>query len=248
MYLNEKVKVRLSEVGRQKIAIGLYRFDETCEERIRDAIELSKKFADVTVVDEGEKTEKELLKLLKEGEVQGVVRGTSRASKFLEVLRKSYDPVRIAVLETSDNVLFLLAPVGVDEGKTILEKLRLIEFAKDLAKKIGLSGNVAVLAGGRYGDVGRSHDVDRSLADSELVAKLSGGMNYEILIEKAVNEGIVIAPDGISGNLIFRSLCYLGSGKEYGAPYYGVPYKIVDTSRNQTAEGFARAIALAAII
>ncbi len=245
MYLHEKIK---NKIKNRRVAIGLYRFDETAEERVFKAAEIASKFADVVVVDEGEKTEKKLIELLKNGEVYSAIRGTTRASKFLEVLREGQKTYRIAVLETAKNELFLLSPVGVDEGKTVKEKLKLIEYSKQLAEKLEISKGVAVLAGGRYGDIGRDLEVDISLASAELVAKLSGGKNYEILLEDAVKEGIVIAPDGISGNLIFRALCYLGDGKEYGAVYYGIPYRIVDTSRNQSAEGFARAIALATII
>ncbi|MEM2727002.1 MAG: hypothetical protein QXV61_01945 [Archaeoglobaceae archaeon] len=244
MYLHEKIKER---VKRKKIAIGLYRFDQTSEERVMKAVELAD-FADVIVVDKGENTEKELSKMVEKGEVHAVVRGTARASKLLEVLRKGHSPLRVGIFETANNVLFLLSPVGVDEGKTISEKLKLIEYSKQLAELLGIPKNVAILAGGRYGDIGRYEVVDHSLAEAELIAKLSGGENLEIRIEDAVSKGIVIAPDGISGNLIFRSLCYLGGGKEYGAVYFGLPYRIVDTSRNQSAEGFARAIAVATLL
>ncbi|MEM0215039.1 MAG: hypothetical protein QW384_03505 [Archaeoglobaceae archaeon] len=244
MYLHKNIKERIK---RKKIAIGLYRFDETSEERILKAVELAK-FADVLVIDKGEKTEKELSRLVISGEVHAIVRGTARASKMLEILRKDYSPLRVGIFETISGVLFLLSPVGVDEGKTISEKLKLIEYSKQIAEMLGIPKKVAVLAGGRYGDIGRYELVDRSLAEAELVAKVSGGENLEIRIEDAVEKGIVIAPDGISGNLIFRSLCYLGGGKEYGAVYCGLPYRIVDTSRNQSAEGFARAIAVATLL
>ncbi|AKG91182.1 putative phosphotransacetylase [Geoglobus ahangari] len=245
IYLHELIRVRLK---RRKVAIGLYRFDETSEERVLRAAEIAGEFADVAVVDEGEKTEEVLYRLVRDGEVHAVVRGTARASKFLQIIRKEYSPKRVAVLETADKRLFLLAPVGVDEGKTVKEKLELIEHARSVAERLGLEARVAVLAGGRYGDVGRSREVDESLAMAELTARLSGGENFEIRLEDAVSSGIVIAPDGISGNLIFRSLCYLGAGREYGAVYCGLPFRIVDTSRSQSAEGFARAIALATVI
>lgn len=244
MYLHEKVRER---VRRRKVAIGLYRVDETSEERIMKAVELVD-FAETIVVDEGENTEKELFRLAENNEVHAIVRGTARASKLLQVLRGRHFPLRVGIFETANGTLFLLSPVGVDEGKNVTEKLKLIEYSKQLAELLGIPKKVAVLAGGRYGDVGRYEVVDRSLAEAELVAKLSGGENLEIRIEDAVEKGIVIAPDGISGNLIFRSLCYLGGGKEYGAVYFGLPYRIVDTSRNQSPEGFARAIAVATLL
>ncbi len=245
IYIHEAIRDRIS---RKKVAIGLYRFDETSEERVMKAAEIAEEFTDVVVVDRGEETENELVRMVARGEVDAIVRGTARASKFLKVLREEYSPVRIAVLETADGRLFLLAPVGVDEGRTTTEKLEIAKKARELAESLGIYKGIAVLAGGRYGDVGRGEEIDSSLAQAELVAKLAGGVNFEIRIEDAVKQGVVIAPDGISGNLIFRSLCYLGAGKEYGAVYCNLPYRIVDTSRSQSAEGYVRAIALATVI
>jgi predicted methyltransferase MtxX (methanogen marker protein 4) len=55
----------------------------------------------------------------------------------------------------------------------------------------------------------------------------------EILIENAIdnNVNLIIAPDGISGNLIYRTLVHLGAGKAYGAIYMGLNKILVDTSR-----------------
>ena len=94
------------------------------------------------------------------------------------------------------------------------------------------------------GDLGRHHNVDRSLADAELVARLSGGVHYEILIEDAIREcGVIIAPDGISGNFIFRTLTFLGSGHGHGAPVMNIDKIFIDTSR--ATPHYANAIRLA---
>ncbi len=246
IYLNKILKERIRV--RKEIAVGLFRFDEKSEEKVVKAKKLAESFADVVIVDEGEETEKTIVEMLESGEIDAAIRGTARASKLLEIIRKKYVTNRIALLETAKSKLFLLAPVGVDEGKTVSERLKIIEEAREVAKRIGLSDNVAVLAGGRYGDVGRDYNVDLSLAFAELVAKLANAKNYEIRLEDAIEEDIIIAPDGISGNLIFRALCYLGNGKEYGAVYTNLPFKLIDTSRSQSAEGYARAIAFASVI
>ncbi len=151
---------------------------------------------------------------------------------------------RAALLETSSHKLFFLAPVGVDEGWTVQEKVALVEKVRRLAEKFGLSPRVAVLSGGRFGDVGRHPQVDRSLADAELVAKLTGATHYEILIEDAIiDAGVIIAPDGIAGNLIFRTLTFLGSGQGHGAPVVNIDKIFVDTSR--ASPDYANAIRLA---
>lgn len=245
IYIHENIRKRLK---RERVAIGLVRYDETSEDRIYRAAEIADEFAKVTVVDEEGKTAEKLLELVEKGRVYSAVRGTAGASKFLNLLRRDYNPVRIAVLETPSRKLFLLSPVGVDEGKTVSEKIRLAKFSAEVAEKLGLRNEIAFLSGGRYEDVGRSEDVDRTLADAELCARISGGVHYEIRFEDAVEKDIIIAPDGISGNLIFRALCYLGNGIEYGAVFCDIPYRIVDTSRSQSAEGFVRAIALAVVL
>ncbi len=94
-------------------------------------------------------------------------------------------------------------------------------------------------------DIGRNPVVDRSLAEGELLAQLTGGVHTGILIEEAANRyGIVIAPDGISGNLIFRTLVLLGSGRSHGAPVVNIDVTFVDTSR--ASDNYENALRLAA--
>ena len=231
----------------KRIAIGIYRERAEYDRKILKAAKLCD-FAEVIVVDEGEETEKRLVDLVESGEVDAAVRGTARASKMIAELKsRNYSFVRIALLETFYGKLFLLSPVGVDEGKTIAEKMVIAEEAKKVASKLGMSEKVAFLAGGRMSDVGRSEEVDKTLAEAELLSKVCGGINREILLGD-VEEDIVIPPDGIIGNYIFRALCYLGGGKEYGAYYAKLPFTLIDTSRSQSVEGYLRALAFAAVM
>jgi putative methanogen marker protein 4 len=169
------------------------------------------------------------------GRIQGAVRGNLPSNTTLRALKQATGVdhlLRIALLETADGRLFLLAPVGVDEGWTIPEKLDMVVKGREIARKFGLPQGVAILSGGRLGDVGRHKQVDKSLASGELVAKLTSAWHAEILIEDAVEEcGLIIAPDGISGNLIFRTLTFLGAGKGHGAPVVNIDITFVDTSR-----------------
>ncbi|QYZ80085.1 phosphotransacetylase [Methanofollis formosanus] len=182
------------------------------------------------------------------GRIAGAVRGTLPANETLRCLKEGcgVDHLeRIALLETADGVRFLFAPVGVDEGWTVAEKLAFVEKARPIARAFGLSDRVAVLSGGRYGDVGRHPAVDRSLADAELVARLGGAEHGEVLIEEAVRRcGVVIAPDGISGNLIFRTLTFLGKGAGHGAPVVNIGVVFVDSSR--ASPDYTSALLLAA--
>jgi putative methanogen marker protein 4 len=192
--------------------------------------------------------EEALIDDLMEGRIGAAVRGTLPANSTLRALKRAagVDHLeRIALLETVYGKKFLLTPVGVDEGWTVPEKLELIKKGRAIARKFGLPEKVGVLSGGRLGDVGRHPQVDASMAEAELVARLGKAEHCEILIEEAVETcGLIIAPDGISGNLVFRTLTFLGGGHGHGAPVVNISRIFVDTSR--ASPNYANALMLAA--
>ncbi|MCU0632785.1 MAG: methanogenesis marker protein Mmp4/MtxX [Methanolinea sp.] len=179
--------------------------------------------------------EEALIRDLYLGNIHAAVRGTLPANATLAALKRMSGVDRLeraALLETEKGTRFLLAPVGVDEGWTVQEKVSLVRRAESMARFIGLSGGVAILSGGRLGDAGRHPRVDESMAQAELVARLTGARHFQILIEEAVKQcSVILAPDGISGNLIFRTLTFLGSGHGHGAPVLNIDRIFVDTSR-----------------
>jgi putative methanogen marker protein 4 len=181
------------------------------------------------------------------GHIDAAIRGTLPANTTLSALKKASGVQRLeraALLETAHGKRFFLAPVGVDEGWEIGERIELARKAQEMAVRFGLPERIGVLSGGRAGDIGRHPAVDRSLADAELIARMTGGVHYQILIENAVRDcGVIIAPDGISGNLIFRTLIFLGSGRGHGAPVLNISRIFVDTSR--ATPDYANAIRLA---
>lgn len=184
------------------------------------------------------------------GRIDAAVRGTLPANRTLALLKEAtgVDRLeRVALLECADGRRFLLAPVGVDEGWTVAEKVALIERGRELARELDLPPGVGVLSGGRLGDLGRHPAVDRSMADAELAARLGRAGHREILIEEAVGDcGLVIAPDGISGNLVFRTLAYLGGGNGHGAPVTNIGPVFIDTSR--ASADFAPPLRLAVVM
>jgi putative methanogen marker protein 4 len=225
----------------------------------------SQTFDEIQGIDESLETivtddpEGDLVKLL-DGEVNAVVRGSLSASKILPVIktrRKLPFLARLALLETAAKHAFFFAPVGIDEGKNAKEKLCFIEEGIKLINALGSTPKVAILSGGRLSDVGRDKRVDITLREAEEVLKVAQGefegldiKHYEILIEDAIADraNLVIAPDGISGNLVYRTLIHLGSGTSYGATYLGLPKPIIDTSRAAPASEYAGAIAMASAL
>ncbi|MDV4343891.1 methanogenesis marker protein Mmp4/MtxX [Methanoculleus sp. YWC-01] len=204
-------------------------------------------FGDAVTVFEAGEPDAALIEALYTGRIDAAVRGTLPASATLKALKRAANVdhlERIALLETADGHLFLLAPVGVDEGWTVEEKVRFVRAGRDIARRFGLPEGVAVLSGGRLGDLGRHPVVDRTMADAELVARLTGAEHTEILIEEAARRyGMVVAPDGVSGNLIFRTLTLLGAGAGHGAPVVNIDKIFVDTSR--ASADYTNAIMLA---
>ncbi|WP_245619148.1 phosphotransacetylase [Methanogenium cariaci] len=187
--------------------------------------------------------EEALVQALFSGDIDAAIRGSLPSSSTLSALKQVAGVSRlerIAFLETGDGIRFLLAPVGVDEGWTVDEKLSLLTRARTMAPPAfgGVTDRVAVLSGGRLGDIGRHPVVDKTIADAEEVAARAGGCDHaEILIESAVrSHGVIIAPDGISGNLIFRTLCLLGGG--------GCPWCSGGKYRQNFCRYFARLIRL----
>jgi putative methanogen marker protein 4 len=182
------------------------------------------------------------------GKIDAAVRGTLPSNSTLKALKKAMGVdhlERIALLETVNGKKFLLTPVGVDEGWTVAEKLELIKKGRIIAKKFGLSEKTGILSGGRLGDIGRHPQVDASMADAELVARMSNATHCEILIEDAIETcGLIIAPDGISGNLVFRTLTFLGGGHGHGAPVVNISRIFVDSSR--ASPNYTNALLLAA--
>jgi putative methanogen marker protein 4 len=208
-----------------------------------------KKTAQETVhFSENAHPEQALIDDLVTGKIDAAVRGTLPSNSTLKALKKAMGVdhlERIALLETVHGKKFLLTPVGVDEGWTVAEKLELIKKGRIIAKKFGLPEEVGVLSGGRLGDVGRHPQVDASMAEAELVARLADATHCEILIEDAIETcGLIIAPDGISGNLVFRTLTFLGDGYGHGAPVVNISKIFVDTSR--ASPNYTNALLLAA--
>lgn len=213
----------------------------------------------IVLIDSNE-PESEILNYLGKELISCVVRGSLGSSKFLQSLKTSLnisEVARLALLETYKGQQFFFGPVGIDECNNIKSKKIFIKKAIKILEFLNLEPKISILSGGRVGDLGRNPEVDKTIKEAkELVnyfklehPKLE--INHtEILIEKAINDksNLIIAPNGISGNLIYRTLVHLGGGKAYGAIYMAVGHVIIDTSRvgafSEMYGGFILALAL----
>ncbi|WP_370573423.1 methanogenesis marker protein Mmp4/MtxX [Methanomethylovorans sp.] len=181
-----------------------------------------------------------IIDLLVSGYVDAAVRGTARASDTLAYLKRTLRMEklhRVALLTTADGTPFFIAPVGIDEGEELADKMEFARLGSEHIRRFGIEPVLGILSGGRMGDLGRNSRVDHTLAEGEFIVNRLQEMgikarHYTILIEDAIKEAnFILAPDGISGNLIFRTLVFLGCGDGMGAPVLMDKYVFVDTSR-----------------
>lgn len=186
--------------------------------------------------------EYEMIKYLKNKQINAAIRGGLSSAPFLDSIKEILavsEINRLALMETYREEQFFFGPVGIDECNSFLNKVLFIEKALKEFKALNITPKISVLSGGRNSDLGRDPLVDLSIKMAvDLVDYFQE--NYpnimikhdEILIENAVNDNcnLIVAPNGISGNLIYRTLVHLGEGKAFGAIYMDMGHTIIDTS------------------
>ncbi|MFW9785580.1 MAG: methanogenesis marker protein Mmp4/MtxX [Candidatus Heimdallarchaeota archaeon] len=192
---------------------------------------------------ESNNSEQKIFEYLVSNKINAVIRGSLSSTKFLQNLNKYLNIntiYRLALLETYKGHQFFFGPVGIDECNTIENKVEFLENAIKHFNLLEIKPNISILSGGRRGDLGRDEMIDESIRDADRVVSILKDKyhelsitHHEILIENAIENksNLIIAPNGISGNLIYRTLVHLGGGKAYGAIYMNIKKVIIDTSR-----------------
>ena len=192
----------------------------------------------------------------------GIIRGGLKSAPFVKKLRTHHEKTRLhqnnatpdhpekhtfrlALLETVDLKQFFFGGVGIDEVNNFDAKRTMIEETIVFFRHAGIVPQISILSGGRLSDRGRDEQVDASIDEAtKLISFFShkypqiSMTHHQILIEQAIADraNVIIAPEGIAGNLIYRTLIHLGAGRSYGALYlsYYNHYNhkiIVDCSR-----------------
>ncbi|MCR5026010.1 MAG: methanogenesis marker protein Mmp4/MtxX [Methanobrevibacter sp.] len=195
----------------------------------------------------------DLVNAILDEDIDAVIRGSLPASSVMKQLKSEFSDISRATYINGDDIEFLLTPVGIDEGETLDDKLKIAVNCGEFLKKQSKQPKIAVMASGRKGDYGRSEEISKSIDESEELTELiKDHTNYEvvnhyILIEKAIKDkcNVIIAPNGIIGNIIFRTLVLVNSWPSYGAITFGINSIYIDTSRDQNTEGYLRSLKLA---
>lgn len=233
-----------AEKRHARIGIGIWKADE----ELISSLYSAERFCDLLVVGDTNgcvcpfdhlscnEPWRELVRLLADGEIDGAVRGNLPAGRTMSAIAEQFElPVRRLALIELAGWAFFLGPVGIDEGETALDRLGLVLRGSELLQKMDITPKAAVLSGGRMEDRGRCQRVDISLDEGEMIAlaALKAGVeavHKGILIESCRGDDIVIAPEGVSGNLIFRTLMLLCGAQSYGAPVL-MEEVFIDSSR-----------------
>lgn len=230
-----------------KIAVGLGKNKDVI--KACEAFKKENSNVEIITVD----NDNDLVKAILDDDVNAVVRGSLPASSVMKELKSKFSDISRATYINGNNIEFLLTPVGIDEGTTVEDKLKIAIHCGEFLKKQSKIPKIAVIASGRKGDYGRSEEISKSIDESNELTKLIKEntdfevINHYILIEKAIKDNcnIIIAPNGIMGNIIFRTLVLVNSWPSCGAVTFGINSTYIDTSRDQNIEGYLRSLKLA---
>ena len=231
----------------KKIAIGIGKnknIKKACDIFIKENKNVELKLVD---------NENDLIKAILDEKTDAVIRGSLAASGVMKKLKKNYPDISRATYINGEDVEFLLTPVGIDEGATLEDKFKIAINCAEFFKRQSKTPKICVMACGRKGDYGRSPKISKSIDDSEELTRMIKEntdfevINHYILIEQAIKDkcNIIIAPDGIIGNIIFRTLVLVNSWPSCGAVTFGIDAIYIDTSRDQNTSGYLRSLKLA---
>lgn len=198
-------------------------------------------------------SDEDLVNAILDENVNAVIRGSLPASDVMKQLKSEYPKITRATYVNGNGNEFLLTPVGIDEGQNIKSKYKTIINCCEFLEKQEKTPKIAIMASGRKGDYGRNDEISQSINESEKLTKLIKETtdyevkNYYILIEQAIKDkyNIIIPPNGIIGNIIFRTLVLINKWSSYGAITFGLEQIYIDTSRDQSTEGYERSLKLA---
>lgn len=200
--------------------------------------------------------ERRLASMLVNGEVDGIVRGTVDDFKTFEAYRTligmttTKDTGELGLVQDAHGRQFFISQASNPSGWTREQKRRDCEtVTKFMQHELGIKPIIGFVTGIRHATYRRRkharenvlRQLNRTYEDAErLVAYFRRrgikAKNYSIEIQAALNEGcnVIVPPNGMVGNQIFRTLVFLGNGKLLMSPRLNLPHPYEDNSRNET--------------
>jgi predicted methyltransferase MtxX (methanogen marker protein 4) len=203
-----------------------------------------------------EEPEKELAKILFNKEVEGIVRGTIDDFKTFEAYRaligkdKTNEMIELALLEDFYGRQFFLSQGSNPLGWTREEKIKDCEgIIKFMKTELKIKPKIGCITGVRHETYQRKKKIregvegilNQTYEDANFVVdyfRKRGieAKNYAIEIETALKDGcnIIVPPNGMVGNQIFRTLVLIGGGKLLSCSRVNLPDPYEDNSRSET--------------
>ncbi len=200
--------------------------------------------------------ERRLASLLANGEVDGIVRGTVDDFKTFEEYRDltgvniAPDAGELGLVEDAHGRQFFISQASNPSGWSKEQKRHDCETVVNfMHRELGIVPVIGFIAGVRHETFRRRkraqspvrRQLNQTYKDAEYLSayfRRRGikATNYAIEIQTALNEGcnIIVPPNGMVGNQIFRTLVFLGGGKLLMSPRLNLPHPYEDNSRNET--------------
>ncbi|WP_423792703.1 methanogenesis marker protein Mmp4/MtxX [Methanocaldococcus indicus] len=197
---------------------------------------------------------KELIDSLLNKEISGAVRGSLPSKTVLYLREKIGKFYRASILKNPfyKDEIFLLSPVGIDEisenkEERIKDKINIVKYSSNFLNSLNITPKIGLLSGGRLDDLGRGKVIDKTILEAERIKNEIKDLNIVhkgILIEEYLREkcNVIIAIDGITGNLIFRCLALIFNLEGYGAIILNKKVNFIDTSRNGNWKRYYNAV------
>jgi len=199
--------------------------------------------------------EEKIAKMLFNEEVEGIIRGTIDDFKTLETYHSLIGPeaaqkeIELALLQDAFGRLFYISEGSNPRGWNRKEKMKgVIGVVEFMQKELGITPKIGFITGIRHETYQRKKKqtgwpmdyLKETYEDAEYGVRYFKkqsieAKNYAIELNTAVEEGcnIIVPPNGMVGNQIFRAVVFLGKGKLISASRANLPHPYEDNSRNE---------------
>jgi len=261
--LFQKVVKSKLKLGKPKVGFGLARPDKEILNSLRkskkyaDIILVGSKSIEKVVGFKKiitKNPEKLLPELLVKGEFNGIVRGTIDDFKTFEAYQKlvgknkTKKMIELALLEDAFGRQFFLSEGSNPLGWKLEEKIKNCEGIIKFIKKIGIKPKIGVITGVRHNTYKKRKSIktgvigilNKTYEDAEDIVKYFRKKkvaikNYTIELDTAIKDNcnVIIPPNGMVGNQIFRALCLVGGGKTLIVSRANLPHPYEDNSRSE---------------
>ena len=165
----ESIRLRAQRSG-LRIGLGVGVDVEKAKRAKMEAEDLG--FADVLLYNDARQLAEDLLN----GRIDAAVRGDIDSNRAMEAVSRSFQitkVLRAAFMQPREGRMFLLAPVGIDEGWTIAEKVEIARLSDRLMRRLDIEPQVGFMSGGRASDRGRMAEIDRSIEAAEAATEIA---------------------------------------------------------------------------